>query len=63
MPYRSATRRACGKWISDDVDARAASKHKHFHIVEGANRMSMYDVPRYVDEAVATLAAFVKEIR
>lgn len=49
---------AGSKWMSDDLHARAASQDKHFHIVEGANHMSLYDVPRYVDEAVAVLAPF-----
>ncbi len=49
---------AGSKWMSDDLFARAASKDKHFHIVEGANHMSLYDVPQYVDEAVSVLAPF-----
>jgi hypothetical protein len=39
---------------------RAASKDKTLHMVQGANHMSLYDVPRYVDEAVSKLAAFFK---
>ena len=38
--------------------ARAASKDKALHVVEGANHMSLYDVPNYVDEAVSVLAPF-----
>ncbi|WP_322029224.1 alpha/beta hydrolase [Paraburkholderia sp. J76] len=49
---------AGSKWMSDDLFARAASKDKQFHIVEGANHMSLYDVPKYVDEAVSVLAPF-----
>jgi uncharacterized protein len=49
---------AGSKWMSDDLFARAASKDKHFHVVEGANHMSLYDVPQYVDEAVSVLAPF-----
>ncbi|MGH8435562.1 MAG: alpha/beta hydrolase [Pseudomonas sp.] len=49
---------AGSKWMSDDLFARAASKDKHFHVVEGANHMSMYDVSKYVDEAVSVLAPF-----
>lgn len=49
---------AGSKWMSDDLFARAASRDKHFHVVEGANHMSLYDVPRYVDEAVSVLAPF-----
>ncbi|MCX4031383.1 alpha/beta hydrolase [Aeromonas caviae] len=49
---------AGSKWMSDDLLARAASTDKTLHVVEGANHMSLYDVPRYVDEAVAQLAPF-----
>ena len=50
--------RAGSKWMSDDLLARAASTDKTLHVVEGANHMSLYDVPRYVDEAVAQLVPF-----
>ena len=43
---------AGSKWMSDDLYKRAASKDKKFHIVEGPNHMSLYDVLKYVDEAV-----------
>ncbi|MEL1216532.1 alpha/beta hydrolase [Aeromonas caviae] len=49
---------AGSKWMSDDLLARAASTDKTLHVVEGANHMSLYDVPRYVDEAVTQLAPF-----
>lgn len=49
---------AGSKWMSDDLLARAASKDKQLHIVEGANHMSLYDVPQYVDEAISVLAPF-----
>lgn len=49
---------AGSKWMSDDLLARAASKDKALHVVEGANHMSLYDVPNYVDEAVSVLASF-----
>ena len=49
---------AGSKWMSDDLFARAASTDKQFHVVEGANHMSLYDVPKYVDEAVSVLAPF-----
>jgi hypothetical protein len=51
---------AGSKWMSDDLYKRAASKEKKFHVVEGANHMSLYDVPKYVDEAVSVLAPFFK---
>ena len=40
----------------------AASGNQQFHVVEGANHMSLYDVPKYVDEAVSVLAPFFKSI-
>jgi hypothetical protein len=49
---------AGSKWMSDDLLERAASTDKTLHVVEGANHMSLYDVPRHVDEAVAQLAPF-----
>lgn len=49
---------AGSKWMSDDLLARAASTDKTLHVVEGANHMSLYDVPKYVDEAVSKLAPF-----
>ena len=49
---------AGSKWMSDDLYKRAASKNKNFHVVEGANHMSLYDVPKHVDEAVSVLAPF-----
>ena len=49
---------AGSKWMSDDLLARAASTDKHLHVVDGANHMSLYDVPQYVDEAISVLAPF-----
>ena len=51
---------AGSKWMSDDLLARAASKDKQMHVVDGANHMSLYDVPQYVDEAVSVLAPFFR---
>jgi uncharacterized protein len=51
---------AGSKWMSDDLYKRAASTDKQFHVVEGSNHMQLYDVPRYVDEAVSVLAPFFK---
>lgn len=47
-------------WMSDDLINRASSQQKAKHIVEGANHMSLYDVPKYVDEAVSVLIPFFK---
>lgn len=49
---------AGSKWMSDDLHARAASGDKHFHVVEGANHMDLYDGEKFVDEAVSVLAPF-----
>lgn len=49
---------AGSKWMSDDLYKRVASKKKSFHVVEGANHMSLYDVPKYVDEAASVLGSF-----
>lgn len=49
---------AGSKWMSDDLLARAASRDKQLHVVEGANHMSLYDIPQYVDEAISVLAPF-----
>ncbi len=51
---------AGSKWMSDDLYRRAASTDKKFHVVEGANHMQLYDVPKYVDEAVSVLAPFFR---
>ena len=52
---------AASKWMSDDLFKRAASKDKTLHVVEGANHMSLYDVPKYVNEAVSKLNPFFKK--
>lgn len=52
---------AGSKWMSDDLIARSASKDKAIHIVEGANHMSLYDIPQYVDEAVSVLVSFFQK--
>lgn len=49
---------AGSKWMSDDLIARAASKDKTLHVVEGADHMDLYDGLKYVDEAVSKLAPF-----
>ena len=46
--------------MSDELFERAASRDKHFHTVEGANHMSLYDVAQYVDEAASVLGPFFK---
>lgn len=51
---------AQSKWMSDDLMARAATADKRMYLVNGANHMSLYDVPKFVDEAVGQLAPFFK---
>jgi hypothetical protein len=53
---------AGSKWMSNDLYKLAASTNKKFHVVEGANHMSLYEVPNYVDETVSVLAPFFKSI-
>ncbi len=50
--------KAGSKWMSDDLIARAASKDKQLYVVDGADHMDLYDVPKYVDEAASKLAPF-----
>ncbi|MCG8519561.1 MAG: alpha/beta hydrolase [Pseudomonadales bacterium] len=52
---------AGSKWMSDDLFERAGTADKQFHVVPGANHMSLYDIPQYVDEAVSVLSPFFKE--
>ncbi|MBX9873566.1 MULTISPECIES: alpha/beta hydrolase [Bosea] len=52
---------AGSKWMSDDLLARAASKDKAMHVVEGANHMDLYDGKPFVTEAVSVLAPFFQK--
>jgi fermentation-respiration switch protein FrsA (DUF1100 family) len=52
---------AGSKWMSDDLLARAASKDKRMHVVQGANHMSLYDVDSFVNEAAGKLVPFFLE--
>jgi uncharacterized protein len=49
---------AGSKWMSEDLINRAASTDKQLYIVVGANHMSLYDRPNFVDEAVQELNKF-----
>lgn len=44
--------------MSDDLFARAASRDKQFHLVEGSNHMQLYDGEPQIAEAVGLLAPF-----
>lgn len=47
-------------WMSDDLMKRACTENKKKYIVEGANHMKLYDIPKYVDEAVSQIVPFFK---
>lgn len=49
------------KWMSDDLMKRAASEDKTLYIVEGSNHMKLYDIPKYVDEAVSQAVPFFEK--
>lgn len=51
---------AGSKWMSDDLMARAASKDKQMHIVNGANHMSLYDRENFANEAANEVGGFFK---
>lgn len=48
--------------MSDDLLKRAVSKDKKMHVVQGSNHMKLYEVAKYVDEAVSVLAPFFDRI-
>lgn len=52
---------AGSRWMSEELYKCAASAEKSLHLVEGANHMQMYDVPKYVDEAVSFLVPFFEK--
>ena len=52
---------AGSRWMSEDLYKRAASAHKNLHLIEGANHMELYDIPQYVDEALAVLVSFFQK--
>lgn len=52
---------AGSKWMSEDLINRAASTDKQLYVVVGANHMSLYDKPHFVDEAVHQLVSFFTE--
>ena len=58
QPLQIVAGSVAGSKRSDDLYRRAASTKKNLHVVDGANHRSLYDVPRYVDEAVSVLAPF-----
>lgn len=49
---------AGSKWQSEDLIKKAASKNKELFIVKGATHMDLYDIPKYVDQAVEKMSTF-----
>ena len=49
---------AGSRWMSENLIERAASSDKSLIVIEGANHMSMYDQPEYVNQAVKALSPF-----
>ncbi|MET7860396.1 alpha/beta hydrolase [Streptomyces sp. NPDC005318] len=47
-------------WMSTELHGRACGPKK-LQVVEGGTHMDFYDVPKYVDRAVAEATPFFKE--
>ncbi|MFE3634673.1 alpha/beta hydrolase [Streptomyces sp. NPDC059168] len=47
-------------WMSTELHGRARSP-KQLQIVEGGTHMDFYDVPKYVDQAIAAATPFFRE--
>ncbi|WP_329201574.1 MULTISPECIES: alpha/beta hydrolase [unclassified Streptomyces] len=47
-------------WLSTELHRRARTPKK-FRIVEGGTHMDFYDVPKYVDQAIAAAVPFYNE--
>lgn len=45
-------------WHSRELNQKAASKNKELFIVKGATHMDLYDIPKYVDQAVEKMTGF-----
>jgi fermentation-respiration switch protein FrsA (DUF1100 family) len=45
-------------WQSQELIKKAASKNKELFIVKGATHMDLYDIPKYVDQAVGKMTTF-----
>ena len=45
-------------WQSQELIKKAASKNKELFIVKGATHMDLYDIPKYVDQAVVKMTTF-----
>lgn len=48
-------------WHSQELNQKAASKDKELFIVKGATHMDLYDIPKYVDQAVGKMRAFFEK--
>jgi hypothetical protein len=54
---------AASKWMSDDLSWARNQQKKNFHVVEGAHQMSahqmsLYHIPKYLDEAISLRSSF-----
>jgi fermentation-respiration switch protein FrsA (DUF1100 family) len=45
-------------WHSEELNKKAASKNKELFIIKGATHMDLYDIPKYVNQAVAKMTTF-----
>jgi uncharacterized protein len=45
-------------WNSKELNKKAASKEKKLFIVKGATHMDLYDIPKYVNQAVEKMTIF-----
>ena len=48
-------------WHSQELNRKAASKNKQLFIVQGATHMDLYDIPKYVNQAVAKMTSFFNQ--
>lgn len=48
-------------WHSEELNKKAASKNKELFIVKGATHMDLYDIPKYVNQAVEKMTTFFEK--
>ena len=53
---------AGSKWMSDELLKRAASKDKKMHVVQGSNRMKLYDVAQICRRSGFSSSSFFERI-
>lgn len=52
---------AGSRWMSEDLYRRVASTDKSFHLIEGANHMSLYDGEKEIADELGKLGPFLTE--